>query len=62
MSENGIARADMLLLLTGDRDCFGGYSFVKDNTEPKVTVMPENFGNSAVILIILWEPRMQINI
>ena len=49
MSENGIARADMLLLLTGDRDCFGGYSFVKDNTEPKVTVIPENFGNSAVI-------------
>ncbi len=49
MRENGIAKADMLLLLTGDRDCFGGYDFVKRNTEPEVTVIPENFGNSAVI-------------
>ncbi|MBQ1183036.1 MAG: ComEC/Rec2 family competence protein [Clostridia bacterium] len=49
MRENGIAKADMLLLLTGDRDCFSGYDFVKRNTEPEVTVIPENFGNSAVI-------------
>ncbi len=49
MCENGIAKADMLLLLTDNRKCFGGYEFVKNNTEPEVTVVPENFGNSAII-------------
>ncbi len=49
MKEKGIAKVDMLLLLTDDRECFGGYQFVRDNTEVEFTVIPENFGSSAVI-------------
>ncbi len=49
MRDDGIANAEMLLLLSDNRDCFNGYDFVKDNFEPEMTVVPENFGNSAVI-------------
>lgn len=49
MKEKEIAKVDMLLLMTDDRECFGGYQFVRDNTEIESTVIPENFGSSVVI-------------
>ncbi len=48
MYENGIAETELLLVLSDETDSFGGYSFVKDNSEPETTVIPESFGNSTV--------------
>ncbi len=49
MHENGIAKAEMLLLISDDPDVFGGYGFIKRNVDTETTVIAENFSNSAVI-------------